>query len=138
MKKALKRHGSPEAVTTNGLRSCRAAMNELNNAGKQEVERWANNRAESSQPTSAFIPLIGGDTRQHAHRYARDGRSSLSTKLICRRIAGSTLPIALVVQTTGTGSRAGVDEHLAALPFRGSVPAGRLGIADQILHLVEQ
>ncbi len=26
MKKALKRHGSPEAITTDGLRSCRAAM----------------------------------------------------------------------------------------------------------------
>ncbi len=29
MKKALKRHGSPEAITTDGLRSYRAAMNEL-------------------------------------------------------------------------------------------------------------
>ena len=32
MKKALKRHGSPEAITTDGLRSYRAAMNELGNA----------------------------------------------------------------------------------------------------------
>jgi len=29
MKKALKRHGSPEAITTDGLRSYSAAMNEL-------------------------------------------------------------------------------------------------------------
>ena len=29
MKKALKRHGSPEAITTDGLRSYKAAMNEL-------------------------------------------------------------------------------------------------------------
>ncbi len=29
MKKALKRHGSPEAITTDGLRSYRAAMTEL-------------------------------------------------------------------------------------------------------------
>jgi transposase-like protein len=42
MKKALKRHGSPEAITTDGLRSYRAAMNELGNAQKQEVGRWAN------------------------------------------------------------------------------------------------
>jgi putative transposase len=48
MKKALKRHGSPEAITTDGLRSYRAAMNELGNAEKQEVGRWANNRVESS------------------------------------------------------------------------------------------
>ncbi|MDP1027022.1 IS6 family transposase [Sphingomonas sp. KR1UV-12] len=48
MRKALKRHGSPEAITTDGLRSYRAAMNELGNADKQEVGRWANNRVENS------------------------------------------------------------------------------------------
>ena len=48
MKKALKRHGSPEKITTDGLRSCRAAMNELGNADKQEIGRWANNRVENS------------------------------------------------------------------------------------------
>ena len=48
MKKALKRHGSRKAVTTDGLRSYRAAMNELGNAEKQEVGRWANNRVENS------------------------------------------------------------------------------------------
>jgi putative transposase len=48
MKKALKRHGSPEAITTDGLRSYRVAMKELGNAEKQEVGRWANNRVENS------------------------------------------------------------------------------------------
>ena len=48
MKKTLKRHGSPEQITTNGLRSYRAAMNELGNAEKQEVGRWADNRVENS------------------------------------------------------------------------------------------
>src|SRR6187402_363504 len=48
MKKALKRHGSPEAITTDGLRSYRAAMDELGNTGKQEIGRWANNRVENS------------------------------------------------------------------------------------------
>ena len=48
MKKALKRHGSPEAITTDGLRSYKAAMTELGNADKQEVGRWANNRVENS------------------------------------------------------------------------------------------
>ena len=48
MKKALKRHGSPEAITTDGLRSYRAAMKELGNAEKREVGRWANNRVENS------------------------------------------------------------------------------------------
>jgi putative transposase len=48
MKKALKRHGSPKAITTDGLRSYRAAMTELGNEDKQEVGRWANNRCENS------------------------------------------------------------------------------------------
>ncbi|EQB30451.1 hypothetical protein M529_19045 [Sphingobium ummariense RL-3] len=48
MKKALKRHGSPEAITTDGLRSYSAAMNELGNRDKQEVRRRANNRVENS------------------------------------------------------------------------------------------
>ncbi len=48
MKKALKRHGSPAAITTDGLRSYRAAMRELGNSDKQEVGRWANNRVENS------------------------------------------------------------------------------------------
>jgi putative transposase len=48
MKKALKRHGSPETITTDGLRSYRAAMTELGNAEKQEIGRWANNRVENS------------------------------------------------------------------------------------------
>ena len=37
MKKALKRHGSPDAITTDGLRSYRAAMIVLGNSDKQEV-----------------------------------------------------------------------------------------------------
>jgi putative transposase len=48
MKKTLKRHGKPEAITTDGLRSYGAAMKELGNADKQEVGRCANNRGENS------------------------------------------------------------------------------------------
>jgi putative transposase len=48
MRKALKRHGSPEAITTDGLRSYKAAMGELGCEAKQEIGRWANNRVESS------------------------------------------------------------------------------------------
>ena len=48
MKKALKRHGSPKAITTDGLRSYGAAMKELGNVEKHEVGRWTNNRAENS------------------------------------------------------------------------------------------
>jgi putative transposase len=48
MKKALKRHGSPEAITTDGLRSNGAPLKELSSREKQEVGRWANNRVENS------------------------------------------------------------------------------------------
>jgi putative transposase len=47
MKKALKRHGSPDRITKDGLRSYKA-MTELGKADKQEVGRYANNRAENS------------------------------------------------------------------------------------------
>lgn len=62
MNKALKRHGSPEAIITDGLRSYRAPMDELGNAERQEVGRWANNRVrtatclsdEESEPCSGL------------------------------------------------------------------------------------
>ena len=48
MKKLVKRHRSAKAITTDGLRSYKAAMNEIGNASKQEIGRWANNRVENS------------------------------------------------------------------------------------------
>jgi len=48
MKTALKRHGRTETVVTDGLRSYKAAMDQLGCAHKQEIGRWANNRAENS------------------------------------------------------------------------------------------
>src|ERR1700712_2788375 len=48
MKKALKRHGAPEKITTDGCRSYGAAMNALGNREKQEIGRHANNRVENS------------------------------------------------------------------------------------------
>jgi putative transposase len=47
-KQALRRHGSPEAITTDGLRSYRAAMKDLGNGKKQKIGHWANNRVENS------------------------------------------------------------------------------------------
>ena len=48
IKKALKRHGCPKVIVTDGLRSYRAAMSDLGNAHRQEIGRWANNRCENS------------------------------------------------------------------------------------------
>ena len=48
MKKLMKRHGTARTITTDGLRSYRAAMKVIGNAKKQEIGRWANNRVENS------------------------------------------------------------------------------------------
>jgi putative transposase len=48
MKKLMKRHGTAKKVTTDGLRSYKAAMKQLGNVHKQLVGRWANNRVENS------------------------------------------------------------------------------------------
>lgn len=48
MKKALKRHGKPETIVTDGLRSYPAAMRDLGNLDRREMGRWMNNRVENS------------------------------------------------------------------------------------------
>jgi putative transposase len=48
MKRALKRHGRPEEIVTDGLRSYPATMRELGNVDRREVGRWKNNRVENS------------------------------------------------------------------------------------------
>ncbi len=48
IKKALKKHGSPAEVVTDGLRSYPAALEDLGIADRREVGRWLNNRVENS------------------------------------------------------------------------------------------
>ena len=48
IKRAMKRHGRPQALVTDGLRSYGAALKDIGNADRQEVGRWLNNRAENS------------------------------------------------------------------------------------------
>jgi putative transposase len=48
IKRAMKRHGQPQAVVTDGLRSYGAAMKEIGNVDRQQTGRWLNNRAENS------------------------------------------------------------------------------------------
>ena len=48
MKKLIKRHGTAQKITTDGLRSYKAAMKVLGNTKKQVVGRYANNRVENS------------------------------------------------------------------------------------------
>jgi putative transposase len=48
IKKAMKRHGRPKAIVTDGLRSYGAALKEIGAADHQETGRHLNNRAENS------------------------------------------------------------------------------------------
>lgn len=47
-KKALKQHGSPVQIVTDGLKSYPAAMNHLGIEDRREMGRWLNNRVENS------------------------------------------------------------------------------------------
>jgi putative transposase len=48
IKKALKRHGRPKVIVTDGLRSYGAALQKIGAAELQETGRWINNRVENS------------------------------------------------------------------------------------------
>ncbi len=48
IRKAMKRHGPPQVIVTDRLRSYRAAMTMIGNAARQKTGQWLNNRAENS------------------------------------------------------------------------------------------
>ena len=48
LKKAMRKHGRPEEIVTDKLRSYGAALKALGSEGRQETGRWKNNRAENS------------------------------------------------------------------------------------------
>ena len=48
LRKSMRRHGSPEVLVTDKLRSYGAAMKLIGKAQRQETGRWVNNRAENS------------------------------------------------------------------------------------------
>lgn len=76
----MKRHGSPGAITTDGLRSYGAAIDDLGNRDKRPVGRHADNRVENSHlpfrpnegamliPTNAKSPEVRISARQRPQR----------------------------------------------------------------------
>lgn len=92
LRKAMKRHGQPEVIVTDKLRSYRAAMNDIGNAARQETGRWKNNRAENShlpfrrreramqrfrrmrslQKFAAVHSFVFNHFNQERHLYSRD------------------------------------------------------------------
>jgi putative transposase len=84
MKKALKRHGSPEAITTDGLRSYGAAMDELGNREKQEVGRSGGVEAPLKEASVSEVTTIGLDIAKsvfHVHGADERGAMLFSRKL---------------------------------------------------------
>ena len=51
LKKAMRKHGRPEVIVTDRLRSYGAALKQIGLADRQETGRWLNNRAENSHLT---------------------------------------------------------------------------------------
>ncbi len=66
LKKAMKRYGQPEVVTTEKLRSYGAAMKVIGNSDRQETGRWRNNRAENSH-----LPFRRRERTMHRFRRMR-------------------------------------------------------------------
>ena len=48
IRKAMRKHGRPEVIVTDKLRSYGAALKEIGAEARQETGRWVNNRAENS------------------------------------------------------------------------------------------
>ena len=48
LKKLMRKHGQPEVIVTDRLRSYGAALKDLGASERQETGRWLNNRAENS------------------------------------------------------------------------------------------
>lgn len=48
LKKAMRKHGQPEVIVTDKLRSYGAALKQIGSEDRQETGRWKNNRAENS------------------------------------------------------------------------------------------
>jgi len=51
LKKSMKRHGRPEAIVTDRLRSYGAALKDLGRGDDRDMARWHNNRADDSHQT---------------------------------------------------------------------------------------
>jgi len=66
MRKAMKRHGQPEVVVTDKLRSYGAAMKVIGSVARQETGRWKNNRAENSH-----LPFRRRERAMHRFRRMR-------------------------------------------------------------------
>ena len=66
LKKAMRKHGQPEVIVTDKLRSYAAAMKEIGAEARQETGRWLNDRAENS-----YLPFRGRERAKLCFRRMR-------------------------------------------------------------------
>ena len=105
IRKALKRHGSVETIITDGLRSYRAAMDELGNRTRQEIGRWANNRVENSQAPRHDSDDAGfARARRHLDE-ARLGRAHRADNAAISSTKGDGLFLMVPQRKAAIGSR---------------------------------
>ena len=65
LKKAMRKHGQPEVIVTDRLRSYGAALKDIGAGARQETGRWLNNRAENSH-----VPFLSSRHLFKANRAA--------------------------------------------------------------------
>ena len=66
LRKAMRKHGQPEIIVTDKLRSYGAALREIGADARQETGRWVNNRAENSH-----LPFRRRERAMHRFRRMR-------------------------------------------------------------------
>ena len=85
IKKALKRHGRPKAIVTDGLRSYGAALKAIGAVDLQVTGRWLNNRIEGSH-----VPLRRRERAMARFRRMKHSRNSPRFTTTFRRSATSS------------------------------------------------
>ena len=79
----MKRYGNPHVVVTDKLRSYGAAMTEIGNAHRREIDRHLNNRAENSG-IMAQTPLDFTRRVSGLQVFCPDGTSQHSSRSVAK------------------------------------------------------
>ena len=86
LRKAMRKHGRPDVIVTDRLRSYGAALKEIGNADRQETGRWLNNRAENSH-----LPFRRREPKTHGAildvtTFSASKSGKISSRMVCERL----------------------------------------------------
>lgn len=97
LKKAMRKHGKPEAIVTDRLRSYGAALKDIGAEAKQETGRWMNNRAENSH-----LPFRRRERAMLRFRRMRSLQKFASVAMCVKNLINwiNSLPLALIASDT--------------------------------------